>query len=53
MLAQIQQPAPDLRNSQANILENISDTILKILEKEPGERFSSAEEFATAVQSSK
>lgn len=49
MFAQINKPAPDPRDSQPGIPDYIAEAILKAMEKDPQDRFSSAEEFAEAV----
>lgn len=45
MFAQIQQPAPDPRDIQDDIPENVAEAILKTLEKDPEKRFNSVDEF--------
>lgn len=50
MFAQIQQPAPDPQDIQADIPGNIADAILKALEKDPDKRFNSVDEFPLFMQ---
>lgn len=50
MFAQINQPAPDPRDIQDDIPDFIAEIILKAMEKDPGDRFTSAEKFAEALQ---
>jgi serine/threonine-protein kinase len=49
MFAHIQQPAPDPRDYDDDLPRHIAKAILKALEKDPADRFSSAGEFAKAL----
>ena len=51
LFAHLQQPAPDPRDVDDTIPDEIADAILKALEKEPENRFQSAGQFAAALNS--
>lgn len=48
MFAHIQQPAPDPRETHADIPRSMAKAIMKALDKDPNERFQSAGEFVAA-----